>query len=390
MSGWRLSSELSRSTICLGLFTAGLFALLLVNSSSLRADVRFDLGWNGGYTNNLLSDSTALSDRYSTASGTMRYYPLDWLEINLTGEYTYYDEILGLGNRVGRVGIAVIPLKETSQYSVYLKGSFDGMRYRKDFSAFDNNNVDGRISLGYRLKPTLNVRCGFNIQSAAYLASDIGDKKSVELFSGVNFSFWGRNSLDLEAGIGATDYRYINTDSLDGDDIKFLNPQDPLSSLRERTLNSFYFSPRYSRPLGSLTGMNLTIVYRDFRHTDALVFGSSVGLLSPWTSIWEGTSVTLNVKTYLVPAVITTVGVGYWNKTYLNTFEKIADSWAVFTTYRDDQQERAFVQMMRPISTEGGGLLQLSLSIDYTHNHSTNKLYKYSGVSIQTGISYRL
>lgn len=378
------------------LFAASLSILLLIGTASSRADFKLEIGLNGAYTNNLLSDSTKVSDRYSTSSAIVRYYPLNWLEFNLTGEHTYYDRILGLTNRLGRVGVSAIPLRETSRFSLYLSASFDGRRYRSKFRgittsgiSFDNDNLDSRISFGYRIKPYLQARCGVNIQSTAYLSTENGDKKSIEFFSGVNLSFWGKNSLDLEAGIGATDYRDSDTSKLQhGDPYPIFLDRYADASLRAQTLRSVYFSPRYSRPLGSLTGLNITFVYRSFQNNDGIVFGSSVGLLSPWTSIWEGKSITLGVKTYLVPAVITSTGVGYWKKTYLNALESVGPN-AVWPTARADEQERVYLEVTRPISVGSGGTLQPSVVVDYVHNKSTNAFFKYSGVSIQTGIIYR-
>jgi hypothetical protein len=175
--------------------------------------------------------------------------------------------------------------------------------------------------------------------------------------------------------------------------LKFLplgpNGWDFDAALRNATLRSIYISPRFSRPLGSKTGMNLTLLFRNFQNAgDALVLGSTTGLLSPWSSVWEGKSITLTVKTYLVKTLTLSAGVGYWSKTYLQTLEQEDYAWrADWGTGREDIQKRVYLQILRPITPWRDCLLQPKIQVDYTHNNSTNELFKFSGFSIDGGIS---
>ena len=356
-------------------------------SPNARADVRFEFGLNGGYTNNLFFDSSDVLDRHTTGTAAVKYYPLPWLELNLSGDMSVYGEIPGLSSRLGRIGFTVIPFDQDHKFSVSVSGSYDGRRYHEVLDSSNNNNFNSRLAVGYRFLPALAARIGGTVQTTSYLVSESGDKRSAEVFAGVNATILRNNSFDLELGYGVADYRTINLS------LKEL-PTGPTGydfdeAFLSATLRSIYVSPRFSRPLGSKTGMSLTVLYRNFLNADsALVLGSSTGLLSPWSSVWEGKSVTLTVKTYLIRSLTVSAGAGYWSKTYFKTLEEEdfyhRSDWG---DGREDIQKRVYLQVLRPITVWREGLLQPKIQVDYTHNNSTNELFDFSGFSIDTGIS---
>ena len=270
--------------------------LLVVLPAGLRANVLFEIGLNGGYTDNLLSDSSNVVDRYSTSSATARFYPNNKLELRATGEATFYSSQVGLSNKLARAGATFIPLNPESRFSIYVSGEFDLRRYRSQFDRFNTNNVDSRIAFGLRLAPTTNLRWGFRLQSTEYLGSSSGDKLSLESYAGVNATFLRNNSFDFEIGYGVMDYRFIDPA------LEYIDIEQPEAALTGGKLRSLYLSPRLSRPLGRRTGVNLTFTYHRFLgDDDRIVYGSSVGLLSPWTSVWEGTYIAASLKSYLLP-----------------------------------------------------------------------------------------
>jgi hypothetical protein len=249
---------------------------------------------------------------------------------------------------------------------------------------FDLNNIEGRVSLGYELGEITLLRAGMRYQSSPYLRSENSDKESAEIYAGLNQTLPANNCLDIEVGYGIMDYKFIDPTRT------FVSMTNPEGALVGGHLRSFYVSPRLSRPLGRKTGLNLTFAFRSFMNTgDETVFGSSVGLLSPWTSVWEGTSVAATLKSYLIPQLISSAGIGYWNRRHLETLEN--DQFpAVVGKTRDDDQIRIYLQIMRPILLKSGALIQPRLQLDYTSNNSTNELFDYSAFSINTGISVRL
>lgn len=386
----------------LALIITGLI-LAILPCVSASGDLILEVGLNGGYTDNLLSDSTSLSDRHSSESVSVRYYPHSSLEISGTADHSYYDRVLRLSNVHTALTVTYIPTKAGARFSLYTSGTYGGRRYRSELDDYDNNDFSGSVSAGYKLLPNMLVRAGVNVKGTAYLAYDSGDQESFEVFSGLNFSLPYQNAFDLEIGYGETGLKYYpDVDSLTRKIIvTTIDPGDPEAALLEGQIKSIYISPRISRPIGSKTGVSLTLTNRIFQNSDSkVVAGASVGLLSPWTALWDGWSATFNVKSYLVPSFVISAGAGYWEKTFIDVIE--SDDFPSFIPNdRQDYQRRYFLSFTRPV-TFGGIVLQPNLQLNYIDNESNmtshrvdaesraTDLYDYSGFSAALGLSFRL
>jgi len=104
------------------------FLLLAISG---KADYSYEIALNGGYTGNLLNDSTDLKDSYSTTQASLNYYPISTMEVNLSSEYTYYSKTFSLSNFFYSGEITYIPTGKDSPVSVYLSGRYDRTRYRE-------------------------------------------------------------------------------------------------------------------------------------------------------------------------------------------------------------------------------------------------------------------
>ncbi len=383
MCRWGLYTSIS-SVRSKSLVYIAVAIVLLCSPGALLGNALFEFGINGGYTDNLVGDSNAVVDRYSATTAAVRFYPTSKTELNISGDAMFYDRNPGLSNRKAGIGARFIPLGSESKLSLFFSSDFDIRRYRSDYDTYNNNNFNVRTALGYRLGSRTRLRAGIQVLGTEYLGSSSGDKTSAEVYFGFNSTIFGNNSLDCEIGYGSMDYRFIDPA------LEFIDFEQPEAALVSGRLKSLYLSPRFSRPLGSRTGMNLTISFRQFVNgDDRIVYGSSVGLLSPWTSVWEGTSATLNLKSYLVPRCVTTLGGGYWNRRHLRTIESNMFP-LVIGTDRDDEQFRGYMQVARPILIGAGRLLQPYLNIEFSNNSSSNRLYDYSSFAVSTGVSLKL
>jgi hypothetical protein len=224
------------------------------------------------------------------------------------------------------------------------------------------------------------------IKSTGYIDSDPYDQKSVEFFGGFNISSIYRNSFDLEFGYSKARYSDLSRDVFD-----YLDIYD--SMLVKKDLHSFYISPRFSRPLGSKTGINLVYTHRKFSNADSsLVFGATNQNLSPWASVWDGHSVTSTVKTYLLPSFIITSGIGYWEKKFLRTLEEgmyFPNQIGSRDDARKDYQSRCYIKFQHPFTLKTGQSWEPSLQIEYSDNNSTNEVYDYTNFSVSIGIVLR-
>lgn len=369
------------------LLFACFFTLLLLVSPTY-GDIAYEAGVRGGYTNNLYNDSTDTGDSYSITSIKAKLYPASNLEVNVVGQYTLYNKINNLSNFYYSGQVTYIPSHEDVPYSIYISGNFDRVLYRNEQKEFDNQNLGLLASFGYFLVPTIQARAGTKLTSTSYFNTvDINaDYEQFEWFGGLNITFLGSNAFDIEAGYSLMNFDYISSH------VQAINPTNPGDSLARGSLHSFYISPRYSRPLGKKTGMSITYSYRNFtNHDDIVIFGFTTGFLSPWASVYDGSSIQLKLKTYLVPHAIISGGMGYWNKTYLKSLEKGIHGYPapMDAPQRVDELTRVFASIQRPIMFGISGVLEPTLSLDYTHNISNDDRYDFNGITVTVGVTYK-
>lgn len=381
-------------TVCLVWILA---ANALLITTPAMADIKFEAGINSGYQSNLIKDNNDIDDVSTTSSGRMYLYPLSFIELSGAAEYTYYGETYRISNLMSGGEITVIPNAKNSRFVPYIKGGFYGNRYREDFSGFNNNT--GSVAAGYLIKATSRFyyRIGGKYNQTSYIDNDIYDQKSIEFFTGINTTFWKNNTVDIEAGYGEADYNSVR------DDLADILPPVSDTFFTERTLKSYYISPRFSRPLGDKTGINVTYTYRSFTNDSAgIIFGSSNENLSPWSTLWEGQSVTATVKTLFFTDAIVTAGIGYFEKHFLKTLEEGQYFYTQLGPPRHDYQTRFYLKIQRPIATKSGWFIEPSLSVEIVKNESTTEIirmdlddmpvedrYDYDNFSIFWGIILR-
>lgn len=358
---------------------------------SARADFAFEVGFDRGYIDNLYLDSNNVKDSYSTMQVSFKFYPISQMEVNLTDAYTYYNKTSDLSNFLYSRQITYIPTSEESHLPVYLSGAYDNVQYKgADREVADNNNSRWIASIGFRLSPAVNLRAGSRLTATRYPHSeDIdGDHEKYELFAGINMSLFNANSFDIEAGVGRLDFVFLDPDA------EIYKPYGLPAEMLEGSLNSYYISPRFSRPLGSRTGLSISYTYRQFTNSDEVViFGFATEFLSPWVSVYEGSSIIMKLKSYLIPRMVVTTGAGYWDKTYLATLEKWinplygGEEWRRFG--RQDYSTRLYISLQRPVSFGMSGMLEPTVTVDYSHNNSSDERYDYSGTTVSVTIVYR-
>jgi hypothetical protein len=370
-----------------------LFCILLATITS-RADFAYDVGLNGGYTGNLFQDSSDLEDSYSTTQASFKYYPFSTMEADLTGKYTYYSKTFGLSNFLYSGEITYIPTREGASVTVYLLGKYDRTRYRdrEKLGSYDNANTRLSAAVEYVMVPTVRLRAGSQLIATRYPHADNidADYEQYELFGGLNWTAFGSNSLDIETGWGSTNFSSID------DALTWFNQSDP--GFREGHFRLFYVSPRISRPLGSKTGINATYTYRHFTGADhAVVVDYGTGYLFPWAAMHEGSSVTLQLKSHLVPRMIVSIGAGYWDKTYLKTLVRVFNAayggweWQApnQALRRKDYFTKLYLSLQRPISFGVSGLLEPTVTIEFSENHSSLDAYDYSSPAVRVELLYR-
>ena len=371
--------------------------LVLLLAVSARADFGYQVAVHGGYTSDLFKDSTKLEDSYSTPAVSLKYFPAPSIEVDFTGRYTYYSKIFELSNAVFSGRVTHLATTLDSRLSVYVTIGHDKQRYRQTFEWFDNNITNFKATVGFEVDPRVHLRAGSRIRATTYIRADSIDADSERriFFGGVNLTLPAENAIDFEIGGGLTNFAFIHERTK-------LNslPQVDKNAFDQGRFHMFYFSPRYSRPLPLQTGLSLVYTYRRFSRIDSVgVLSYATGFLSFWASVWDGKSVTLELKSCIIPHMIVSVGIGYFDKMYLKEVEKskpppetfLSDEWWEVSEVerRRDFSTRRYISLQRPFSVGRDGLLEAILSVEHVHNESTKATYDYSDVTVYGGVSYR-
>jgi hypothetical protein len=418
------------STTLISKLTSGAVSVLvwlaILFPSPVHADSRVSAGTQFTFAENLQNDTMDVSDTYSTFNGSLNLYPLPSLEVSLMYDYSGYSDQNYLGNYSVGGCFKFVPIPVESRFGVYIFGNFNGRRYALTAPSFDNNTFDLTGAAGYRVTDWSRIRGGIAYRSVGYLANDWSDQESIELFAGANATLPLSNVFDIEIGYSFASYeRVTQGDSVfipvegrgwehmiegaaGGDALNLYYPS--------ADLKSFHLSPRFSRPLGSRTGMSVTYTYREFKDTDdAMVRGADFESLSPWLTVWHGQSVSVNVKTYLIPGVIASVGFGYFEKTFLKTLEQhdLAAKRAEWDArYEEDPENnvrlykweqylplievcedisrQVFINVQKPLVLSPNLVVEPSLNFQYRSNSSHHPLYNYSGATITLGVNVRM
>lgn len=379
-----------------------LMAVSMVTASATLAELpEYDLEFslNGGYTGNLIKDSSNREESYSTPGVSLNVFPISALQVSLKSEYTYYSKLYSFSNFLLSGGVTLIPTPESSRLKVYLTGNTAKRRYREqnlDVSSTDVNSTDynALVSIGYQLNPAIRFRSGLSFQSIDYSGPEIPDKNTYELFAGTNLTLFDDNAVDLEVGYSFGKYSYLDGVSL-GTSFPYvgIDTGAEYRVLTEGDIRSLYISPRISRSLGHRTGFSLTYSYRWFIDKDdsAIVYGLSTGVVSPWNSSWEGHALSVSIKTFVVPNMILTLGGAYLDKSYLRTLDspRIPNLSTFYTFERHDYQRRIFLGIRFPMGSRLGRVIEPSVRIDYTSNSSAIVVYDYTDFSISTGLRYK-
>ncbi len=391
-----------KTSLVLTITLACLLGLVqLASAGVIGGEYTLSTGSNG----NLLSDSTSTYDIYMCSNLKVNIYPLSCLEVVVNNDYSFYREFIGLNNMADGITVTYLPMPATSPFSLFLTAKGSMLEYDKAFSGFDNNIAQATIGVAYNFSPRVAFRSGISNRVTHYINAQTSYIRSRDVYAGVNVSLPYSFGLDLEGGFSRTNYLHKDILPLFEDSL----PPDPQEvfpfaydewRLRwvgdaEDNLWLTYLSPRLSRSLGDKTGLSLTFNRRVFmNYNGALVFGFATQYLSPWASVWEGHDVSFAVKTYLVPRLIITSGLGYWEKMYLKTIER--DPLTAFyasaqnAPRREDWQTRVYLGVQYPVKLSNGLFMEPAVNVEYTNNISNKGIYNYSNFLVTAGVVVRL
>ncbi len=411
---------------------AALFAAFSVSAEISLPSASFEASLGQKYEENLLRDWTQISDYTSTGHAAVKLYFTPALELNASIDRSWIrlkesteprmdtsitnfgldtnivpgvdlDELLkGLSTITTGLHATFIPTVANSRLSVYFTGgvgrhSYDG----ETFQIYNTTDYDILGGVGYQYSPRVHLRSevAYNYNdytNAEYLNDMVNSKQSIDLVGGANWSISGTNVLDLEVGLSEQNINATFIDTAYGVDNPPVIDTIITDGMRDKVTRTIYLSPRFSRQLGERTGVTLTYTYRNFvSGSDIIVAGEAASLLDPFATVWEGSGVTLAIKTFLIPRLITTFGLGYWDKTYLRHLKGFKDEpWWPSYDYRpadrSDEKSSIYFGFQMPLPKTWAGLsIEPVLSGEYSDNSSTIDQYDTFDWNVSLGVSLR-
>ena len=398
------------------------FALVfaLIPSEGRAVDFDVEASTSGGSTRNLFSDSTNRNDTYSSTSVELNWYPQSFARVNLAGAYTYYGNFFNLSNLVYGGGLTLIPMPDSSRFSIYLESNLKKREYRQsevDTTSLNANEITGdeqdvSLGVGYHINSTTQLRTGFHFQSTQYQLDGVIDHERADVITGANTTLFGSLAIDLELGYSTGNYQFVDPMEIVPGIPEFgipdttverraIDPGEQYSILVIDRLKSYYISPRLSGALGRKTGWAITYSHRRFIDTDedAVIYGYSTGYLSPWLNDYAGQAVILRTKTYLVSSLIISFSAGFWEREHIPTVENelkpnrfgqlVPVINLLYAQQRTDWRRRIDFKFQIPLHIGTAATLEPSLEFDYTDNNSTVAVYDYHDFAVSGGVTVR-
>lgn len=388
-----------------------LIVVFILSASMLQAAqfANIELNLSGGQSDNILTDSSQAHDFYSTYELKLNLYPASKIELSLNGDYNYYSNKLFLNNTNYGAQLSFVPMKKSSRLGLYANFKFNNRNYQNNSNTVTNNNFntsdyDALLGADYLLYETFKIRTLLSYHESDFNRDDVANKTNFDLISGLNLTLLNSNSLDIETGFSFGNLYYLpefTTHPLFPEmKLPYSITRDEQYSLLEKgDIDYYFYSIRFSRPLGLKSGFGLTFSSKKFKNTpeEGLVYGYSTSYISPWNSAYEDYTFQLSIKSYLIPGIILNFGGGYWDKTYLRTLELGYDEMlgqhkliptTVDAANREENQRKLFLKIEKPIVLNTS-LMEPFINIDYTNNNSSIVVYDYNNLNFIFGVKIK-
>lgn len=381
-------------------------AALLIPVIPTFAEVVPEVTFRGGYTDNLFNDSTSTNGSYTAVSPQLKIYPSAAVELRLGGSYTsYYDysdslDYSDLSNIAGNAGITYIPTPKESRLAVMLSGSLYGRRYGTLYEPYNYYGASGSVSLSFDLWQNALFRGGGSANITEFPNSVTGDHDGFALFGSLNFTPFGSNSLNIEAGYDLDRYATRVDTTIGGGANGPGGHADTTYDGLRNIFQTLHYSIRYSRPISERVGASATIVQREFvEEASYVVYGFSVDHLSPWSSLWEGWTAGGKIKSFPGKDFIVECGFSHSDKEYVQNLEILSQAVIVnddtlrvseyVLEQRSDERANVYISIQRPFSLKSGKLIKPSLQVGYIDNSSTDEFFRYSYFDFNVSLRIR-
>ncbi|MEZ5357260.1 MAG: hypothetical protein R3F48_00425 [Candidatus Zixiibacteriota bacterium] len=359
---------------------------LLFTIAGVHAEVVTETTIGSGYQGNLFGDSSALGAAYGFGGLALNYYPSGSVRITADGMYTYYNTYEDLSNLIGNLSVTVIPTAETSPFSLTLSGGATTRKFGTVYSLYDQSGASAAADIGYRLSSRIRLLSSAAYAYTDYTESEYGTHSGPEFSAGVNLTIGAANSFAITGVYANRSYEQ-----------PALSTQGQGASANTNSENTETFDMsgytfRFSRPLGSRTGLSLSFGQRMLHiNNDFAAYGYTIDYLSPWSDLWEGTIAFGNIKHFFPKQVIAELGFSYVDKSFVDVIETDGEATETYwQNSRDDKQTAVSLAISRAISLDKNKMIKPTVSVSYRRNESTAEYYDYDDIQASLTLNITL
>jgi hypothetical protein len=366
----------------LSILTVLLFTMLFFPVYAANAGIATEATIDGGYLSNLFNDSNSIGDRYTAFGANMRYYPSSSVQISGAAQYSAFAAHSDLSNLAGETSIFYIPTSDSSAFMLALMGNLSIRKFGKIFELYNRVGNSLGADISYHLTHRVFLQTSLSYSNNNYINSEYGSNRSIDISAGLNTTILGSNAIALRLN-------YAHQ-SFDQSPLIQNGVGNGLLADRDKT-ESFDVSGlvvRFSRPLGMRTGINFSIGHRQL-HVDNnfAVPGYTIDYLSPWSDLWEGTSLSSSVKHFFPNQLIAELSLAHYHKEYVGVMELSPDTGETYWQgNRSDQLTTFSINVSRPISLQRGKTITPSVFLGYWKNRSTAELFDYKDIRVSLAL----
>ncbi|MCP4703077.1 MAG: hypothetical protein GY865_00585 [candidate division Zixibacteria bacterium] len=359
--------------------------IILFAFSISSGEINTAINIGGGYNGNLFNDSLVTEDSYSTFGGHINYYPSSSIQLLAFGQYSAYKTNNDLSNINGGGSIKIIPTSELSSISIIFSGELSHKGFGNFYSLYNQNNFATSARIIYQVASKFHIKSKVSYSAVSYINSDYGSRNGLTLSGGFNLIPFGTNSLNFNTAyyFGGYDQMPLDLDNSMGRQSNRTEEYDSYS-LADITI-------RYSRPIGSRTGISVTLGRRYIQHDESFIVADfDVDYLSPLANLWSGPSGFVFIKHHFPKQFTLELKGGFKEKSFINAIEYSADEIETYQqSTRNDSFASFLISLSKPINIGSGNLLTPKVSVYYSSNRSTDDLYDYSNFSTSLSMNVR-
>ncbi len=354
-----------------------LISVVLLNLNNYSKDLNISFGYNGYSSNNILLNSTEISDYITSFS----------LDLNFTRKnFNFYLE--GLSNMYrNNSEFNSFKVEPGFKFLKYLKGrnylymniSYQILNYKEYFTEFNYNGPFVQLGAKLYLNPSILFKAGYNFQYRNYTNFSSFDFTNHTFFLELNKFFRSQTTIRVQSGVNYRYYPHINNFDIDNNEIGVVNTL-PVPNIYGLLRVSKGFGPK----IGVFGEAEFRKNFSGLKDAETLIQNSYVVYPYNDNYLWDGSRISFSLKFIPFYEIVVSGTFSFYNKNYPGIFVMNEDGLVSDPEIeRKDSLFQFGIKMTKKINK-----LDLYLSTIINNNSSNDLYFNFNSFVISIGIGY--